>query len=158
MNQSFSSYTAGRSPGLPDPDLRPEFYAGVAAKRFFAWIIDLVLVGIATGVAAILTLGIGFFFLPVIFFLLDMIYRLSTLSGRGATLGHRLMGIEFRDRLGARPKLGAAVLLTLGYYVSTAFIIPQLLSALTVLLSARRQSLTDFVLGTAAINRPASTW
>ncbi|RRH75181.1 RDD family protein [Falsigemmobacter faecalis] len=158
MNQSFSSYVTGRSPGLPDPDLRPEFYQGVAAKRFIAWLIDLVLVGLATGVAAIATLGIGLFFLPFIFLMLDVLYRLSTLSGRGATFGHRLMGVEFRDRLGARPNFGAAVLLTLGLYVSTAFVIPQLLSALTVLMTSRRQSLTDLVIGTAAINRPASTW
>ena len=158
MNESFSTYITGRSPGLPDAELRPEFYQGVAAKRFFAWTTDLILVGVATVLASLATLGIGFFFFPAIFIMIDVLYRLSTLSGRGATFGHRLMGIEFRDRLGARPNFGAALLLTLGYYLSTASVIPQALSVLTVLFSPRRQSLTDFVLGTAAINRPAERW
>lgn len=158
MTQSYTSAPAGRSPGLPDPELRPEFYEGLAFKRFMAWLVDLLLVGILVALVVLFTIGIGLFFLPVIWAVIDFCYRVIALSGKGATPGHRLMGIEFRDRLGHRVNFGASVLLTLGYLVSTGFIIPQLISAVMVMVSPRAQSLTDVVLGTAAINRPARDW
>lgn len=158
MTHSYTSALSGRSPGLPDPELRPEFYNGLAFKRFMAWLVDLVLVGLMVALAVLFTIGIGLFFLPVIWAIIDFCYRVISLSGKAATPGHRLMGIEFRDRLGQRPNFGASVLLTLGYLVSTAFIIPQLISAVMVMVSPRAQSLTDLVLGTAAINRPAREW
>lgn len=145
------------SPGLPDPDLQPAFYSGVVFKRFGAWIIDLIVVAILTMIGVVLTLFTGLFFLPVIWIVMDFSYRTITLTNRSATFGHRVMGIEFRDRTGRRFDLAHASLATLGYMVSTSFLLPQLVSVILMLTSARRQGLVDMLMGSAAINRPANS-
>lgn len=141
--------------GLPDPDLRPEFYSGIASKRLVAWLVDLVIVGAMTALAVLLTAFIGLFFIPLIWLVLDFSYRTITLANRSATWGQRLMGIEFRDRTGRRFDLGLGALHTLGYTLSMSFVLPQVVSVVLMLTGARRQSLTDVVMGSAAINRPA---
>lgn len=145
------------APALPDPDLRPEFYSGIASKRLVAWLVDIVVVAILTGVAVLLTAFLGLFFLPLIWLVMDFSYRTITLANRSATWGHRLMGIEFRDRTGRRFDLAHGALHTLGYTLSMSFVLPQIISVVLMLTGARRQSLTDIVLGSAAINRPADT-
>ncbi|MDP2087283.1 MAG: RDD family protein [Gemmobacter sp.] len=141
--------------GLPDPDLRPDFYAGVASKRLAAWVADLAIVAALTTLGVLLTAFIGLFFLPLIWLVMDFSYRTITLTNRSATWGHRLMGIEFRDRTGRRFDLAQAALHTLGYTLSMSFVLPQVVSVVLMLTGARRQSLTDIVMGSAAINRPA---
>ena len=141
--------------GLPDPDLRPDFYAGIASKRLAAWVVDLVIVGAMVALAVLLTAFIGLFFIPLIWLVLDFSYRTITLANRSATWGHRLMGIEFRDRTGRRFDLAHGALHTLGYTLSMSFVLPQVISVILMLTGSRRQSLTDIVLGTAAINRPS---
>lgn len=143
------------SPGLPDPDLRPDFYAGTVSKRLAAWVIDLILVALLTTVAVVLSAFLALFILPLLWLVMDASYRTITLANRSATLGQRLMGIEFRDRNGRRFDLAHAGLHTLGYLVSMSFVLPQVISVVLMLTGARGQSLTDIVLGSAAINRPA---
>lgn len=149
---------APTSPGLPDPDLAPGFYSGIASKRLVAWVVDLVIVGSLTALAVLLTAFVGLFFLPLIWLVIDFSYRTVTLANRSATWGHRLMGIEFRDRTGRRFDLGMAGLHTLGYTLSMSFVLPQVVSVVLMLTGTRRQSLTDVVLGSAAINRPAEAF
>lgn len=146
---------ASAAPGLPDPDLHPDFYAGIASKRLAAWVVDLIVVAALTALGVLLTAFIGLFFLPLIWLVMDFSYRTITLANRSATWGHRLMGIEFRDRTGRRFDLGIAALHTLGYTLSMSFVLPQIVSVVLMLTGARRQSLTDVVIGSAAINRPA---
>lgn len=144
------------SPGLPDPDRQPGFYSGIVAKRFFAWIVDLVVVFLITGAISLVTI-VGLFVFPAIWLVVDFCYRTITLSNRSATWGHRLMGIQFRDSTGRKFDLGTAGLHTLGYLLSMSFLLPQIVSVVLMLTGARGQSLTDVVLGSAAINRPAET-
>ncbi|MEM6759190.1 MAG: RDD family protein [Pseudomonadota bacterium] len=138
---------------LADPLTQPQFYAEVAPKRFFAWIIDTILI------AAICLLILPFTaFLAVFFFLglmgvVGFVYRVATLTGGSATLGMRVMAIEFRDRHGARFDLGTAFLHTLGYTISWAIAPLQLISVILMITSGRGQGLTDMLLGTAALNR-----
>jgi hypothetical protein len=48
--------------GLPDPDYDAAFYDGVPAKRFFAWIVDVILIASdVAGPLALLTFGPCFF-------------------------------------------------------------------------------------------------
>lgn len=143
---------------LPDPAIRPEFYEGVAIKRFFAWLIDLLIVGVMTGLVVLMTLFLGLFILPVIWLVLDAVYRTVTLARGSATWGHRMMGLQYRDALGHRLGFGKAVLVTAGYLLSTAFIIPQILSVLAVMVTDKGQNLTDLLLGTTALNRPADLY
>jgi uncharacterized RDD family membrane protein YckC len=141
--------------GLPDPDLQPGFYDGVTAKRLVAWIIDMVLIGIVTAVIVLFTAFIALFFLPVVFLIVGFVYRVVTLAGASATPGMRVMGIEFRDRSGHRFDLAHAGLHTLGYTVSLSMVLPQVVSVILMLTSSRGQGLSDIVIGSAAINRPA---
>lgn len=141
--------------GLPDPDTQPDFYSGVAVKRLLAWVVDFVLVAILTAIIVPFTAFTALFFLPLLYLMLDFIYRWSTISGRSSTWGMRLMGIELRTRSGHRLDSGLAFLHTLGFLLTAATMLPQLLSAGMMLVLPRGQGLTDVVLGTTAINRAA---
>lgn len=142
--------------GLPDPQFQPDFYAGVVSKRLLAWVIDMVVV-LAILVAIGLATGfIGFFFFPLLWPVVDIGYRIVTLARNSATLGMRVMGLEIRDRRGAPLDSAHAGLHTLGYLVSMSVFPAQIVSVVLMLTSARKQGLSDHVLGTAAINRPAA--
>ncbi|MEI4486332.1 RDD family protein [Frigidibacter sp. MR17.14] len=141
--------------GLPDPGAEPEFYANVPVKRLFAWVVDVILIGLLTLVAIPFTAFTALFFLPVVFLCLGFVYRWITIANRSATWGMRLMGIELRDRTGRRFDSGMALIHTLGYSLTVAFVIPQILSAVMMATTARGQGLHDIVLGTTAINKPA---
>jgi uncharacterized RDD family membrane protein YckC len=140
---------------LPDPDHQAEFYADVPMKRGLAWIVDMVLIAILTVVIIPFTAFTALFFLPVLFLMVSFTYRLVSLARKSATPGMRLLSIEFRDRSGRRFDLATAFLHTLGYTLTIATLLPQLLSIGLMLTSARGQGLSDLVLGTVAINRPA---
>ena len=140
---------------LPDPDHQAEFYADVPLKRGLAWIVDMVLIAILTVVIVPFTAFTALFFLPVLFLMVSFTYRVVSLARRSATPGMRLMAIEFRDRTGRRFDLATAFLHTLGYTLTIATLLLQLLSIGLMLTGARGQGLSDLVLGTVAINRPA---
>ena len=141
--------------GLPDPDIQPGFYAGVPFKRLVAWLVDFVLVAILTAIVVPFTAFTAVFFLPLLYFTLDLVYRWSTIANGSSTWGMRLMGIELRTRAGHKLDSGLALVHTLGFIVTSAMMIPQLLSAGMMLTLPRGQGLTDVVLGTTAINRAA---
>ncbi len=142
------------SSALPDPELDPRFYDGVVAKRAFAWIVDVAIIAAITAGAALATLGIGLFFLPLIFLVTGLLYRIGTLAGGSSTWGMRLMGIELRGHDGQHFDGLQSALHVLGYYGSMAFVLPQIASVAAMLVTPRRQGLTDLVLGSAAINAP----
>ncbi len=141
--------------GLPDPELHAEFYADVTTKRFMAWVIDTILTVLICAVIVPFTAFTALFFLPALYLVVNLIYRIVTLAGRSATPGMRFMAIEFRDRDGKLFDAGYATLHTLGYAVSVAMVPLQLVSIVLMLISPRGQGLTDHVLGTAAVNRAA---
>jgi uncharacterized RDD family membrane protein YckC len=140
---------------LPDPDHQAEFYADVPTKRALAWCVDAILIAIMTMVVLPFTFFLGLFFLPVLYLTLSFLYRTVSLARHSATPGMRLMAIEFRDRTGAKFDLGTAFLHTLGYTLTIGTLLPQLLSIGLMLTTVRGQGLTDMVLGTVAINKPA---
>ncbi len=140
---------------LPDPDFQAEFYADVPLKRGLAWLVDTMLIAILTLVIIPFTAFTALFFLPVLYLCVSFLYRVWALSARSATPGMRLMAIEFRDRSGARFDTATAFLHTLGYSLTIATLLPQIISIGFMLTSARGQGLSDLVLGTVAINRPA---
>lgn len=139
----------------PDPDRHAAFYSGVPAKRALAWIIDTILVTLIVTLVALLTALTALFILPLVWLTVGFLYRWVTISGRSATLGMRLMSIEFLDRFGQRFDAATAFLHTLGYSLSMAFVLPQVISVCLMLVSRRGQGLTDMVLGSVAINSRA---
>ncbi|WP_170330856.1 RDD family protein [Ruegeria arenilitoris] len=140
---------------LPDPDRQPEFYQSVAIKRFIAWLFDIAFISLLCTVAIVLTFGLGFFILALIYMVVSFVYRVVTIANGSATLGMRFMGIELRDAFGARMDTGKAVAHTAGYFVSMAFPVIQIISVIMMLTSARCQGLTDAFLGTVMINQRA---
>jgi uncharacterized RDD family membrane protein YckC len=138
---------------LPDPDRHAAFYDGVALKRGLAWIVDTVFVTLLVMLATLFTAFTALFFLPLLWLTVSFVYRWVTVSNRSATWGMRLMGIEFLDRTGLRFDAATAFLHTLGYTLSMAFVLPQVISVGLMCLSRRGQGLTDMLLGSVAINR-----
>ncbi|MFC2967833.1 RDD family protein [Acidimangrovimonas pyrenivorans] len=149
-------YSADPYPGLPDPDLNAGFYDGVPAKRAIAWVVDTVLIVLVTALIVPFTAFTALFFLPLLFLTVGFLYRWVTLTTRSATWGMRLVAIEFRRFDGSRFDGATAFLHTLGFTVSVSMVLPQLVSIALMLTTARGQGLSDIVLGTAAINRPAA--
>ena len=140
---------------LPDPDNQPEFYQSVVIKRFFAWLFDIAFISLLCAVAVLLTFGMGFFVLALIYAVISFFYRVVTIANDSATLGVRFMGIELRDAFGDRLDTGKAIAHTTGYFVSMAIPFLQIISVIMMLTSARCQGLTDAILGTVMINQRA---
>jgi len=143
------------SSALPDPEYQAEFYAGVPFKRGMAWIVDTILTVILTAMIVPFTAFTALFFLPVLFGVVNLLYRWVSLTAGSATPGMRLTAIELRRADGRQLDGGTALMHTLGYAISAAFVLPQLLSIAMMLLGPRGQGLTDTVLGTVAINKSA---
>lgn len=141
----------------PDPSTQPEFYADVPLKRLLAWIIDSIIIALMSVIALIFTAFTGVFFFPVLMLLTGFAYRIITLSRGSATWGMRVMAIEFQTWRGERLDLPTATLHTLGYTVSVAFVMPQVISVVLMLTGARAQGLSDHLLGTVVINRRAGS-
>lgn len=142
---------------LPDPEYQAEFYRDVAPKRAIAWVVDTILIALLTAIVIPFTAFIALFFLPALFLALNFLYRWVTLSTRSATWGMRLTAIEFRRLDGGPFDPATAFLHTLFYTVSWAMVLPQLISIGCMLVTPRGQGLSDFLLGTVAINRPGRT-
>jgi len=136
----------------PDPDLHPQFYEGIPFKRLLAWIADVILVFLICVVVLPFTAFTGLFFFPFMMLVLGFAYRVATLTSGSATWGMRLMGMELRDRRDQPFDFATALLHTIGYSLSMTVTPIQLVSAVLICSTARRQSLTDMVLGTAPVN------
>ncbi len=139
--------------GLPDPDTDAAFFDDVPTKRFLAWLVDILLVGLLTLLTLPFTLFVGLFFLPPLFMVISFCYRVVTIANWSATPGMRLMNIEFRTARGTLFDLPAAFMHTLGFAVSMAMFPLQIISIVLMLTTGRKQGLSDHVMGSAAINR-----
>ena len=137
---------------LPHPETQPEFFEDVVSKRLMAWIVDVVLISAMTAVLTVFSLFTALFVLPLVFALVGFIYRWIGLTRHSATVGMRLMSVEFRKADGEDFDSSTAFLHTAGYYASVAVFPAQLVSIVMMLMSERRQGLTDTVLGTALLN------
>ena len=141
---------------MPDPHYQAGFYDNVTSKRLFAWIIDTVFVTILCLVLLPFTGFLGLFVWPLFWLAIGFAYRWVTISGGSATWGMRLMAIQLRTADGSRLTASEAFLHTLGYTLSMAFVLVQVVSITLMLTSARAQGLTDHVMGTVMINRRLS--
>lgn len=141
--------------GLPDPVREPEFYAGVTTKRGLAWVVDATITFGLCLLALPFTAFTALFWWPVLWLILGFLYRWATLTTGSATWGMRLMAVTLRDRDGGRLDAATAFAHVLGYTVSMALFPLQLVSIALMIALRRGQGLTDLVLGTAVMNRPA---
>jgi uncharacterized RDD family membrane protein YckC len=141
---------------LPDPYSHAELYRDVPTKRLVAWGVDFLAIAAMTVALIPITLFTALFYLPFLAMMVSFLYRWVTLTRGSATWGMRFTAIEIRAPDGGRLDASQAFLHTLGYHVSLAIFPLQLLSIALMLMSERKQGLTDHVLGTAALNRVAS--
>lgn len=140
---------------LPDPVLQTEFYADTPMKRLFAWIIDMILISILCVLIIPFTAFTGIFFFPFLILVIGFIYRVVTLANGSATPGMHILAIEFRTATGNKFSLSDAFLHTLGFSISMAMPLLQVISVVLMLTSARKQGLTDMIMSTVLINKPA---
>jgi len=100
---------------------------GVLARRFFAFLVDCILIGVIGWVAAftilifgILTLGLGWLMFHIVP-LLPFLYYTLLVGGTGATPGQRLFGIAVRQDIDlSPPNFAQAFVWTLLLWVSFA--------------------------------------
>jgi uncharacterized RDD family membrane protein YckC len=146
--------------GLPDPERERQFYEGVPARRLFAWFADLaVILGIGVPLAVmfgLLTLGFGFALFPLLVAGVGFVYRTATIASGSATWGMRFAGIELRRGDGSRFDLLTAFLHTALYTFAIGLMLLQVVSCIAMVGTRYGQGLPDLVLGTTAINRPAT--
>ncbi|MGB0439176.1 MAG: RDD family protein [Primorskyibacter sp.] len=140
---------------LPDPNTQPGFYESVPIKRLLAWVIDTGVVLALIIPVIVLTLGLSLFVLPMVWLIVSFLYRWATIASKSSTWGMRMMSIELRDAHGQRLDGGLAFIHTLGYSLSMAFFIVQVVSIVLMVGSPRGQGVTDMALGTVMLNRRA---
>lgn len=141
-------------PSLPDPDLLPEFYAWVPAKRLIAWVVDGLLILLLTAAVVLVTALLTLAVLPLLYVALNIAYRYVALARWSATPGMALMAIELRDRAGRRLDPWLALMHTLIYTGAVLTVLPQVVSVALMLTTPRGRGLPDTLLGTAMLNRP----
>lgn len=144
-----------------DPDRQPEYFEGVLARRFVAFLIDAVIIIVPIILLAFLilifgvvTLGLGwllFWLLSPIFVIWAVLYTGVTLgSPQSATIGMRSMDLELRLWTGARMYFLLGAVHVIFFWVLTSTLTPFIL--LVGLLNRRRRLLHDFLTGTVLVN------
>jgi len=151
----------GVQPHAFDPVTQPELFSGVATKRVFAFLIDLVVIAVPVVLGylfillfGLLTLGLGW----MLFWLAwpasvvwAIVYYGATLGGpHSATIGMRVMDLELRTWYGAPGYFVLGAMHAVLFWVSISFLTPFVV--LVGLFNGRRRLLHDIVLGTVVIN------
>jgi len=143
---------------IVDP-FNADFLRGVRTRRIIAFLIDAIMIAVATfGVGivvlflGIFTLGLGWLLFPILWPLVALLYCAFTLGGPySATLGMRTQGLEMRFLDGSRPTPLLAVVHSVLFYASMSLLTPFVL--LVSLFSDRKRLLHDILLGTIIVNR-----
>src|SRR5262245_10584339 len=87
-----------------DPVAQAQLFDGIVGKRFFAFLIDAVIISLlwllavfVVAILGIVTLGLAWLLFGAIFPIVGLGYNALTLGGRNsATIGQRMMGLEWR--------------------------------------------------------------
>jgi uncharacterized RDD family membrane protein YckC len=148
-------------PHAYDPDLNPELFEGVLARRIVAFCVDFLVIAAPIVLGAmfifafgIVTLGLGwalYWLLPAASVIWALVYFGGTLGGpRSATIGMRVMDLEMRTWYGAPGYFVLGAVHAIAFWFSVSFFSPFVL--LVAFFNQRRRLLHDIVLGTVIIN------
>ena len=151
----------GVQPHAFDPLLQPELFRGVLTRRFFAFLIDLLVLSIPVilacvfiAVFGVVTLGLGwalFWLVSPASVIWALIYFGASLGGpHSATLGMRVMDLELRTWYGTPGYFVLGAMHAVLFWVSVSVLSPLVL--LVGLFNGRRRLLHDVLLGTVIIN------
>jgi uncharacterized RDD family membrane protein YckC len=150
-------------PHAYDPAANPELFEGVLARRFLAFVIDVVIIAIPVMVATIFVLLLGlvtFGFGWLLFWLLSpgaviwaiLYYGMTFGSAASATIGMRVMDLEMRTWYGAPAYFVLGAVHAIVFWVTVSFLTPLIL--LVGLFNERQRLLHDMLVGTVVINNP----
>ena len=148
-------------PHAYDPDTQSEYFQGVLARRFMAFILDviiivvpIILLTVFIALFGLVTLGIGwllFFLLTPIAVIWAIFYTGATLgSPQSATIGMRTMGLEMRTWYGSPMYFLLGAVHVIFFWALMTALTPLVL--LVGLFNRRRRLLHDFLTGTVVIN------
>ena len=151
-------------PHAYDPIANPELFDGVLTRRFVAFVIDLVIIGLPVAAAALFILVFGlitFGFGWILFWLLSpasvvwalAYYGITLGSPASATLGMRAMEIEMRTWYGAPAYFVLGVVHAIVYWVSVSVLTPFIV--VVGFLNSRKRLLHDMLVGAVIINNTA---
>jgi uncharacterized RDD family membrane protein YckC len=157
-------YSAALRPHAYDPTTEPELFDGVLARRFVAFVIDLLIialpligVSIFIFILGLITFGLGwalYWLLSPASVIWALFYYGATLgSPASATLGMRTMGIEMRTWYGAPCYFLLGAVHAVVYWISVSVLTPFVL--LVGLFNPRKRLLHDMLVGTVVINNAA---
>jgi uncharacterized RDD family membrane protein YckC len=151
-------------PHAYDPAANPELFQGVLARRFIAFVIDVVIIMLPVAFAAVFI-----FFLGLVTFLLGwalfwllypgaviwtLVYFGTTLgSPASATIGMRIMDLEMRTWYGAPAYFVLGAVHAIVFWITVSILTPLVL--VVGLLNERQRLLHDILIGTVVINNPA---
>lgn len=151
-------------PHAYDPRTNPELFEGVLARRFLAFLIDVLIIVVPVVLAIIfiavlglLTLGLGW----GLFALLSpgaviwaiCYYGLTFGSPASATIGMRVMDLEMRTWYGAPAYFVLGAVHAVIYWITVSFLTPFVV--LVAFFNERRRLLHDILVGTVVINNTA---
>lgn len=150
-------------PHAYDPDLNPELFEGVLARRIVAFVIDFVLIAIPVVLAAmfifvfgIVTLTLGwalYWLLPPAAVIWGIVYFGLGVGGeRSATIGMRVMDLEMRTWYGAPAYFVLGAVHVILFWISVSALSPFVL--LVAFFNRRKRLLHDILLGTVIVNNP----
>jgi uncharacterized RDD family membrane protein YckC len=156
----------GVPPHAFDPLGQPELFRGVLTRRFFAFLIDLVVLSIPVilavvfiAVFGVVTLGLGwalFWLVSPASIIWALVYYGASLGGpHSATIGMRMMDLEMRTWYGAPAYFVLGAMHAVVFWVSVSFLTPAVV--LVGLFNGRRRLLHDIILGTVVINSSVRT-
>jgi uncharacterized RDD family membrane protein YckC len=141
-----------------DPVAQAQLFDGVIGKRVIAFIIDAIIIGVlwaiavfVVGVLGIVTLGLAWLMFGLIFPVVGLGYNALTIGGpNSATIGQRMMGLEWRTWYGGKVSPLIAAFHALLFWFSLAIFFPILLWAL---FDPQKRCLHDIFAGVVAMNR-----
>ena len=144
---------------LPDPETAPQLFEGILTRRVFAFLIDLVLLGVVSTiilivgvVAGFLTFGLGWLAVPIVVPLAILGYYVATLgSPMRATVGMQAMDIVLTPARG-QPLDGWSILIhPIVFWITVWLAWP--ISLVVALLTPRRETVQDLIAGTLMVRR-----
>ena len=142
----------------PSPSAAPQLYAGVLPRRFFAYLVDIVIVALlglalafVLSIIGLLSFGLLSPLAVAVMALWPLIYHSYFLASGGATPDLRFIGLELRDWSGKAIEPGQAILAVLLFYVSIALTFWLILIA--VLFTDRSRTFHDILAGTLMVRK-----
>ena len=162
VNPSFAS--PWRDSSMPDPAVHPELFEGVLWRRFAAYLID----GVCIGLIAV-AVWVLFFLLTVLSFgllapglwflfgLVPLAYHTFLVGGpHAATFGMRAFDLELRSRDGGRPGFLQALAHAALFYLTVGA--TGSLVLLFALFNRRRRTLHDLLTGMLMVRANPMSW